>query len=303
MYQYYKLMISFLMIMFLYADCEDFSTEADCEAADCEWHEDEMACEDEGDDHEDCLGLDGDVNGDSSINVLDVTSIVAVILGNDFWNNECQAIYADFNDDGTVNITDLVSMIQFILNGRIDNDATSVTFYKSDSGVTYISDGFVGAIQMTLMHNDDFIIDITDDAIVADYRKTDNSTTLIIVYPGNNELFTSTGSFSVESIYAASTQGYIDTEIYLPADFTISNAYPNPFNPSTSFSIDLAVDANISVKVFNVAGKLVDVISEGKFSSGEHTFNWDASVAPSGVYFISTIIGSSVSTQKVSLVK
>ena len=32
--------------------CEDFSTEADCEAADCEWHEDEMACEDEGDDHD-----------------------------------------------------------------------------------------------------------------------------------------------------------------------------------------------------------------------------------------------------------
>ena len=283
--------------------CEDFLTEEECSESDhCEWHADEMACEDEHH-HDDCLGVDGDVNGDSVINVLDVTSIVAVILGNDSWNNECQAVYADFNDDGSVNITDLVEMIQVILNGRIDNHATLVEFHKTNSGVTYAANGFVGAIQMTLIHNEDFVIDITGNAMVSDYRTVDNSTTLIVVYPKDDKLFTSSGSFSIESIHASSSEGYIDTEIYLPSDFVISNAYPNPFNPSTSFSVELYADSNISVKVFNVRGELVDVISEGRFSSGKYTLNWDASLAPSGIYFINTIIGSSVSSQKVSLVK
>ena len=71
------------------------------------------------------------MNGDSLVNVIDLTSIVAVILGNDSWSNECQAIYADFNDDGSVNITDLVAMVQFIVNGRINDYATSVEFHKS----------------------------------------------------------------------------------------------------------------------------------------------------------------------------
>ena len=39
------------------------------------------------------------------------------------------------------------------------------------------SDGFIGAVQMTLAHNDEFSIDITNDALVADYNTTENSTT------------------------------------------------------------------------------------------------------------------------------
>ena len=284
-----------------HAHCEDFTTEADCDAGDhCEWHD--GVCEDE-EHHDDCVGLDGDVNGDSLINVLDLTSIIAVILGNDSWGDECQAIYADFNDDGSVNITDLVSMVQFIVNGRINNYATSVEFHKSNSGVNYVADGFVGAIQMTLTHNEDFMIDITDNAMVSDYNTTGRSTTIIIVCPKDNELFSSVGYYDIESVYASSEDGYVDTEIYAPLEFAVSSAYPNPFNPSTMFTIELAVDANVSVKVFNVTGKLVDVISEGRFSSGRHAFNWDASLASSGVYFINTVIGNSVSTQKVLLVK
>ena len=139
--------------------------------------------------------------------------------------------------------------------------------------------------------------------MVADYKTINNSTTLIVVAPENSDLFTSEGSFEIENVFAASKDGYINTEIYIPTDFVISNAYPNPFNPSTSFSIELNTDNNVSVKVFDVMGKLVDVISEGEFSSGKYTFSWDAISASSGVYFINTVIGNSVSTQKVLLVK
>ena len=52
MYQYYKIIISLLMVVSLYADCDEM-TEQECLASDhCEWHADEMACEDEGGDHD-----------------------------------------------------------------------------------------------------------------------------------------------------------------------------------------------------------------------------------------------------------
>ena len=283
--------------------CEDFATEADCDAADhCEWHADDMACEDEGH-HEDCDGLDGDVNNDSVLNIIDITTTVAVLLGNYAWTDECQETYADFNDDGSVNIVDIVTMVQAVLNGRINDYATLVQFEKTNSGVTFEANGYVGAIQMTLSHNSDFKLDITNNAMISDYKKTDNLTTLIIVAPEDNNLFSSEGFFNIENVVAASSDNYINTEVYTPADFTISNAYPNPFNPSTSFSIELSADSDISIKVFDVMGNLVEVVSEGEFSPGSYAFNWNAESASSGVYFINTVVGNSVSSQKVLLVK
>ena len=41
------------MLGFVYADCIDNVNEADCLSAGCEWHTDEMACEDAGSDHDD----------------------------------------------------------------------------------------------------------------------------------------------------------------------------------------------------------------------------------------------------------
>ena len=48
-----RLLISILSLGFLYADCEDFLTEADCGMhSECEWHADDNACEDAGHDHD-----------------------------------------------------------------------------------------------------------------------------------------------------------------------------------------------------------------------------------------------------------
>ena len=59
--------------------CDELD-QAACEDTDhCEWHADEGACEDEGHDHEECDGLDGDVTLDGNI-LLDVVAAVAVIM-------------------------------------------------------------------------------------------------------------------------------------------------------------------------------------------------------------------------------
>ena len=53
MYQYYKFIIGFCMFAFTYANCFEINNQIDCQENElCEWHADEMACEEAGDDHD-----------------------------------------------------------------------------------------------------------------------------------------------------------------------------------------------------------------------------------------------------------
>ena len=51
---------------------------------------------------------------------------------------------------------------------------------------------------------------------------------------------------------------YLDTEddLYvLPSEFSLKNAYPNPFNPTTNISFTVGNESPISIQVFNIIGK------------------------------------------------
>ena len=55
--------------------------------------------------------LKGDVNGDGTVNVTDVTTIIDFILGGESIDFET----ADFNEDGSVNISDVSEIIDYII--------------------------------------------------------------------------------------------------------------------------------------------------------------------------------------------
>jgi len=248
-----------------------------------------------------CLA-NGDANEDGDVNVLDVVGMVQSILGNGLLTDggTCNA---DINADGTINVLDVVSVVQTILGNRATS-ASAVEIIKSSEGVSFVADGYVGGIQMTINHGDDFSIEMTDKAMVADYRTEGNSTTLMVVDPGSGDcgdLFVAEGNFTIVTVVAAANGEYID--ISVPTAFSVSNAYPNPFNPTTSLNINLDAASHVSVKVFNVMGQLVDVVTEGQMTEGPHAISWDASTVASGVYFINTEVGSSLSSQKVMLLK
>ena len=86
-------------------------------------------------------------------------------------------------------------------------------------------------------------------------------------------------------------------------DFAISNAYPNPFNPSTSIELDLNKDSYVSINIYNVSGQLVDQLFSGNLNSSNHRFTWDASFVSSGVYFMNIQVDDVLETKKLMLVK
>ncbi|MBV6480064.1 MAG: hypothetical protein HGGPFJEG_02898 [Ignavibacteria bacterium] len=69
-----------------------------------------------------------------------------------------------------------------------------------------------------------------------------------------------------------------------PEKFSLSQNYPNPFNPSTKINYDLPVDANVSLKVYDMTGKeIVTLVNEYK-SAGYHTAEFNALNLSTGVY-------------------
>ena len=168
---------------------------------------------------------------------------------------------------------------------------------------------------MTVEFNGQFDITL-DDKFVGDALIEGNTAHIVLVGLNKNELvreyiegtiFDYTGEIVSISQEIANSRELVENITFsdgnLPSGYAISNAYPNPFNPSTSFEMRLYEASNVTVKIYNLTGQLVDVIAEGNFAADTHTFTWNAENLASGVYFISTQIGSNVENQKVMLIK
>ncbi|TSA23030.1 T9SS C-terminal target domain-containing protein [bacterium] len=88
-----------------------------------------------------------------------------------------------------------------------------------------------------------------------------------------------------------------------PTRFSLSQNFPNPFNPSTAISYQLAAVGFATLKVFDVLGREVATLVSGNRAAGVHTIRWDAPSMPSGVYFYRLQAGNFVETKKLLLAK
>jgi cytochrome c peroxidase len=78
---------------------------------------------------------------------------------------------------------------------------------------------------------------------------------------------------------------------------------PNPFNPSTIIRYNLTAAADVSVRIFNVAGQQVATLVDGREEAGEHRVDFSAGKLPSGVYFVQVTGGGDTMIRKVVLLK
>jgi endoglucanase len=69
-----------------------------------------------------------------------------------------------------------------------------------------------------------------------------------------------------------------------PLAYVMKQNYPNPFNPVTTIEYYLPVSDNVLLRVFDVLGREVAVLVDGRIGTGRHRVIFDASGLPSGVY-------------------
>ena len=245
----------------------------------------------------------GDITGDSIVNVLDIVGIVNHILGSVLLDDTCAA---DYTGDGVVNVLDIVGVVNVILGGSARADyPDSATLVLSDSFIKLESEGMVQGVELEIKHESDFEITLNDE-YVSEYFTSGNTTRIILVTDGTHGIASIAdikGDYKVLSSNAASSNGMIALNVSEVNDFSISNAYPNPFNPSTSIELDLNKDSYVSISVYNVTGQLVDQVFTGNLNSSNHRFTWDASFVSSGVYFMNIQVDNVLETKKLMLVK
>lgn len=88
----------------------------------------------------------------------------------------------------------------------------------------------------------------------------------------------------------------------------LREAYPNPFNPTTTISYDLRSDGPVSLKIFNAKGQLVRTCFEGRRVAGSYNFVWNGTSnnntqVKSGIYFIQLKTREAIHNRKVLLLK
>ncbi len=88
-----------------------------------------------------------------------------------------------------------------------------------------------------------------------------------------------------------------------PQKFILYPAYPNPFNATTTLSFELSRTGRARIELFDITGRLVQMVSDRVYSAGRHTLHVDAAGLPSGLYFARASSGSWRSVQKLVLLK
>ncbi|MCP4633202.1 MAG: T9SS type A sorting domain-containing protein, partial [candidate division Zixibacteria bacterium] len=94
-----------------------------------------------------------------------------------------------------------------------------------------------------------------------------------------------------------------DDNIQLVKGPVLINNYPNPFNSTTNICYYLANDENISLSIYNLAGKRIETLINSYIQSGQHNITWDASGYSSGVYFYKLTTENQTFTKRMVLLK
>ena len=247
----------------------------------------------------------GDANQDGELNVLDIVSTVAHILGNEQFT-ESQLYAADMNSDGFVNVLDIVQMVNgiLLLPRMNSNPVINPKIEVGDGKVKLFSQGDVAGIQLSV--SGDF--ELTKIPHNWDIHHN-NETILLFSMDGSslnsNVLFEYEGELNIESNLVSDWQIHrsVAEIVFLTTAFSLGNAYPNPFNPQTKIDYHLEESAEIEIFITDILGRNIKSIYSGQKSRGSHSFSWNASIRPSGIYFAHLRLGAQSLSRKLMVVK
>ncbi|HRU91457.1 MAG TPA: T9SS type A sorting domain-containing protein [Candidatus Marinimicrobia bacterium] len=89
----------------------------------------------------------------------------------------------------------------------------------------------------------------------------------------------------------------------VPLVFGLKSAYPNPFNPSVTIPYSLTEDGQMSLKVYNLRGQLVETLVNAYALKGAYSYTWQPDNLSAGIYLVRLQSGNHTSMQKVAFVK
>ena len=138
-----------------------------------------------------------------------------------------------------------------------------------------------------------------------------NSCTIIItIVPASGTSDTHAGSwFLVDDLDLTGSTSVQDGEAPSTVHALIINQnYPNPFNPVTTISYDIPKQDRVQVHIYDLKGKLVNVLVDMNKMAGQHEVMWNGQdivgqTVSSGVYFVRIVAGEFADSKKIMFLK
>jgi|GEM_PF-3764663 len=203
----------------------------------------------------------------------------AIRAHHNYWCNNCQAMPVE-----------LISFSSEIYNNNVVlNWSTAVELNNSGFDIerSYNGDDYkkINFIQGNGNSNSQLNYTFTDKNLNSGLYKYRLKQ---IDYNGNFEYFNLDNSVSIGT----------------PGKITLNQNYPNPFNPVTNISFEISSNAKISLKIYDLSGKLINtLISDIEYNSGYYSISFNGSNLSSGIYFYNLEVNGISYIKKMSLIK
>ncbi len=115
----------------------------------------------------------------------------------------------------------------------------------------------------------------------------------------------SSGTIYVDNLrleYPGGVSG-IENKPISPTVFRLEQNFPNPFNPSTFINYQLSTSGLVTLRVYDILGRLVRTLLYERQNPGNHSVIFNAGNLPSGVYFYTLRVGNHQDSKKFLLLK
>ncbi|MCE1164965.1 MAG: T9SS type A sorting domain-containing protein [Bacteroidetes bacterium] len=111
------------------------------------------------------------------------------------------------------------------------------------------------------------------------------------------------GAKSPRRKFTSGAVGILPSGGLIPQVYKLYGNYPNPFNPSTVIKFDIPEDTKVSLKIYDISGRELASVKKEFLKAGSYSFEWNASVYSSGVYFYRLQTDRFTDTGKMILIK
>lgn len=210
------------------------------------------------------------------------------------WEDEYRIVSTTTTDQATGQVTERSITEEYYFDGEWETEMQIRIEYEDGRPAVYT------------MYELDFVGDSEQMVAVMREDHTFNDQNLLAqvlqysLFMDEDEMEEELSGRTVFNYSGVSTSIEPDTR---PVAFSLGNAYPNPFNPTTVIPFQAGSAGHVSIRVYDMLGRYVATLADDVFQAGNHQVQFDASGLASGVYMIRMHAPGLQQVRRVSLVK
>jgi len=145
------------------------------------------------------------------------------------------------------------------------------------------------------------VVDLGTNAVIQTF--TAGATSVAVMPDGSKFFVTDSYNGTTRAYKKVVSTGIHESDGGTPGGVTLSQCFPNPFNPSTTIHYALPHRSQVFLAVFNALGQQVATLVQAEQDAGSYDVKFDGSALASGMYFYRMQSGSFTETKKLLLIR